>query len=182
LLDESACSKPQRNCTFHAGIVFSCLLGLQGSGAGFHRFCTYSINTDCAIVMFDVTSRTTYKSVPNWHRDLVRVCEEIPMVLVGNKVDAKDRKVKSKMVTFHRKKNMPYFEISAKSNYNFDKPFLWLTRKMFGDQTVEFTKAIAVAPPDPTAMISPEQRAQMEAELAAAANSAIPDGADDDDL
>jgi len=104
------------------------------------------------------------------------------MVLVGNKVDAKDRKVKSKMVNFHRKKNMPYFEISAKSNYNFDKPFLWLTRKMFGDSTVEFTKAIAVAPPDPTAFISAEQRAQMEAEMAAAAASTIPDNGDDDDL
>ena len=26
----------------------------------------------CAIIMFDVTSRVTYKNVPNWHRDLVR--------------------------------------------------------------------------------------------------------------
>ena len=24
----------------------------------------------CAIIMFDVTSRVTYKNVPNWHRDL----------------------------------------------------------------------------------------------------------------
>eukprot|EP00227_Mantoniella_beaufortii_P001320 CAMPEP_0197618610 /NCGR_PEP_ID=MMETSP1326-20131121/61623_1 /TAXON_ID=1155430 /ORGANISM="Genus nov. species nov., Strain RCC2288" /LENGTH=187 /DNA_ID=CAMNT_0043187509 /DNA_START=41 /DNA_END=600 /DNA_ORIENTATION=+ len=110
----------------------------------------YFINTNCAIIMFDVTSRTTYKSVPNWHRDLHRVCEDIPMVLVGNKVDAKDRKVKAKMIAFHRKKNMPYFDISAKSNYNFDKPFLWLTRKMFNDTSVNFTAAMAVAPPDPT--------------------------------
>ncbi|KAJ3302116.1 hypothetical protein HDV03_005407 [Kappamyces sp. JEL0829] len=39
--------------------------------------------------MFDVTSRITYKNVPNWHRDLVRVCENIPIVLCGNKVDIK---------------------------------------------------------------------------------------------
>lgn len=56
--------------------------------------------------MFDVTARVTYKNVPNWHRDLVRVCENIPMVLVGNKVDVKDRKVKVKSITFHRKKNL----------------------------------------------------------------------------
>lgn len=130
--------------------------------------------------MFDVTSRTTYKSVPNWHRDLTRVCEDIPMVLVGNKVDAKDRKVKAKMITFHRKKNMPYFDISAKSNYNFDKPFLWLTRRMFGDATVEFTKAVAVAPPDPTAALSAQQRAAMEQELAVAAALPVPADADDD--
>jgi GTP-binding nuclear protein Ran len=59
--------------------------------------------------------------VPNWHRDLVRVCENIPIVLCGNKVDIKDRKVKAKNITFHRKKNLQYYDISAKSNYNFEK-------------------------------------------------------------
>jgi GTP-binding nuclear protein Ran len=40
--------------------------------------------------------------------------------------------VKTTAVTFHRKKNLQYFEISAKSNYNFEKPFLWLARKLVG--------------------------------------------------
>ena len=61
-------------------------------------------------------------------RDLVRVCENIPIVLTGNKVDIKDRKVKAKSIVFHRKKNLQYYDISAKSNYNFEKPFLWLAR------------------------------------------------------
>ena len=60
----------------------------------------------CAIIMFDVTSRVTYKNVPNWYRDLVRVCDDIPIVLCGNKVDLKDRKVKAKSIVFHRKKNL----------------------------------------------------------------------------
>ena len=47
----------------------------------------YYVQGQCAIIMFDVTSRVTYKNVPNWHRDLVRVCENIPIVLTGNKVD-----------------------------------------------------------------------------------------------
>ena len=46
----------------------------------------YYINGECGIIMFDVTSRITYKNVPTWHRDLTRVCENIPIVLVGNKV------------------------------------------------------------------------------------------------
>ncbi len=66
----------------------------------------YYIQGQCAIIMFDVTSRVTYKNVPNWHRDLVRVCENIPIVLCGNKVDVKDRKVKAKAIVFHRKKNL----------------------------------------------------------------------------
>jgi GTP-binding nuclear protein Ran len=112
----------------------------------------YYINGQCGIIMFDVTSRITYKNVPNWHRkfrlklvhwscwhgsgDLVRVCENIPIVLTGNKVDVKERKVKAKSITFHRKKNLQYYDISAKSNYNFEKPFLWLARKLVGNQTL----------------------------------------------
>ena len=102
----------------------------------------------CGIIMFDVTSRITYKNVPNWHRDLVRVCENIPIVLCGNKVDVKDRKVKAKAITFHRKKNLQYFDISAKSNYNFEKPFLWLARKLAGNQSLEFVASPALAPPE----------------------------------
>lgn len=65
--------------------------------------------------------------------DLTRVCENIPIVLCGNKVDVKERKVKAKTITFHRKKNLQYYDISAKSNYNFEKPFLWLARKLVGN-------------------------------------------------
>lgn len=68
--------------------------------------------------------------------DLVRVCENIPIVLTGNKVDVKERKVKAKTITFHRKKNLQYYDISAKSNYNFEKPFLWLARKLVGNSTL----------------------------------------------
>ena len=67
------------------------------------HICLYAMQ--CAIIMFDVTSRVTYKNVPNWHRDLVRVCENIPIVLCGNKVDIKDRKVKAKSIVFHLEKN-----------------------------------------------------------------------------
>lgn len=63
---------------------------------------------------------------------LCRVCENIPIVLCGNKVDVKNRQVKPKQVTFHRKKNLQYYEISAKSNYNYEKPFLYLARKLVG--------------------------------------------------
>src|SRR5271170_5454559 len=110
--------------------------------------------------MFDVPSRITYKNVPNWHRthpplipmltlgDLPLVCEGIPIVLCGNKVDVKDRKVKAKAITFHRKKNLQYFDISAKSNYNFEKPFLWLARKLAGNQSLEFVASPALAPPE----------------------------------
>ena len=92
----------------------------------------YYIHGQCAVIMFDVTSRLTYKNVPTWHRDICRVCENIPIVLCGNKVDVKNRQVKPKQVTFHRKKNLQYYEISAKSNYNYERPFEYLAKKLTG--------------------------------------------------
>ena len=106
----------------------------------------YYIQGECAIIMFDVTSRITYKNVPNWHRDLTRVCENIPIVLCGNKVEVKERKVKTKQINFHRKKNIQYYEISAKTNYNFEKPFLYVAKKLTGDNTCHFVAQPALRP------------------------------------
>eukprot|EP00941_MAST-03F_sp_MAST-3F-sp1_P003776 g3776.t1 len=138
----------------------------------------YYIEATCGIIMFDVTSRITYKNVPNWHRDLVRVCENIPIVLVGNKVDMKERKVKTKQITFHRKKNIQYYDISAKSNYNFEKPFLWIARKLVSAADLVFVEAPALAPPE--VQVDMNRQAQYEAELKAASAIPLPD--EDDDL
>lgn len=94
----------------------------------------YYIQGQCAIIMFDVTSRVTYKNVPNWHRDLVRVCEGIPIVLCGNKVDIKDRKVKAKTIVFHRKKNLQvshpnlprFILVSSKESSKIQCEILWI--------------------------------------------------------
>ncbi|XP_059167302.1 uncharacterized protein LOC131949420 [Physella acuta] len=138
----------------------------------------YYIQGQCAIIMFDVTSRVTYKNVPNWHRDLVRVCENIPIVLCGNKVDIKDRKVKAKTIVFHRKKNLQYYDISAKSNYNFEKPFLWLARKLVGDPNLEFVEMPALIPPE--VQMDAALARKYEDELRVAQETALPD--DEEDL
>ncbi|GMF71238.1 unnamed protein product [Aspergillus oryzae] len=121
----------------------------------------YYINGQCGIIMFDVTSLTQLLG------DLVRVCENIPIVLCGNKVDVKERKVKAKTITFHRKKNLQYYDISAKSNYNFEKPFLWLARKLVGNATL--------------VSVDPEVLKQYEADIVTASAQPLPDE-DDADL
>jgi len=123
--------------------------------------------------MFDVCSRITYQNVPKWYKDLVRVCENIPIVLVGNKVDVKDRKVKAKQITFHRKKNLQYYDISAKSNYQFEKPFVWLLRKLTGDAQLSLVEAPVLAPQE--VEIDQNQVATMQAELDDAANMPLED-------
>ncbi|KAJ7820279.1 putative GSP1-GTP-binding protein of the ras superfamily [Mycena leptocephala] len=138
----------------------------------------YYVQGQCAIIMFDVTSRITYKNVPNWHRDLVRVCENIPIVLCGNKVDVKERKVKPSAVTFHRKHNIQYCEISAKSNYNFEKPFLWLSRKLVGNPDLIFVAQPVLAIGE--AEIDPELMERYNRELEQAMLIPLPE--EDEDL
>lgn len=62
---------------------------------------SYYIQAQCDI-MFDVSSRVTYKNVLNWRRDLVQVCENISTELCGIKVDIKEREVNTKSIYFHK--------------------------------------------------------------------------------
>ena len=54
----------------------------------------YYLNAHAAIIMFDVGSRITYKNVPRWYKDIERIVGKIPTIVLGNKVDIPDRKVK----------------------------------------------------------------------------------------
>jgi GTP-binding nuclear protein Ran len=138
----------------------------------------YYIQAQAAIIMFDVTSRVTYKSVPNWHRDIERVLDRVPTVLVGNKCDVKDRRVRAKHITFHRKKHIQYFDISAKSNFNFDKPFLWIARALVGKPDLRFVEQPALTPAE--LVMDPALMEEHARQLQEAAELPIPD--EDDDL
>jgi GTP-binding nuclear protein Ran len=108
----------------------------------------YYIGSQACILFFDTTSKATYQKIPTWHKDVQRVCGDIPMVLVGNKVDVKDRKVKPKQIHFHRKKNLQYYDLSVKSNFNIEKPFLYILRKLTGDNNLQLVAEIPFPIPD----------------------------------
>ena len=87
--------------------------------------------------------------------------------LVGNKVDCADRQVKAKMITFHRKKGLQYYDISAKSNYNFEKPFLWLAKRLANDAALTFVDGPLLNTADVVQMTEEQIRA-IEAQTAEA--------------
>jgi GTP-binding nuclear protein Ran len=100
----------------------------------------YYIGAQAALIMFSVTDRASYKNVPNWHRDVIRVADVVPMVLCGTKRDLKyERKINPKMILFHRKKNLQYVELSSatQSREQLLRPFLRLVRLLAGDSTIE---------------------------------------------
>lgn len=133
----------------------------------------YYLEANCAIIMFDVTSPATYRNVEDWYRNLVRVCPNIPIVLVGNKIDQRERKVQARRVTFHKKNNMRYFEISAKSNYHFEYPFLSLARQLFNDQDLTFQSAPLLEPAE--IQLDPALMAHYEQEYQQAESVPLPD-------
>lgn len=86
--------------------------------------------------------------------------------------------MKAKSIVFHRKKNLQYYDISAKSNYNFEKPFLWLARKLVGDPNLEFVAMPALLPPE--VKMDKAWQDQLEREMEEAQKTALPE--DDEDL
>ncbi|CAN5964041.1 unnamed protein product [Sphagnum jensenii] len=128
--------------------------------------------------MFNVIARVTYKNVPAWHSDLCRVCENIPIVLCGDKVDVKNKQMKAKHVTSHRNKNLQYYEISAKATTTLRNP-----SDVHRDVNLHFVESSTLAPPEVHIDIMAQQAVSAfqlyKAELTQA--SALPLPADDND-
>jgi len=124
----------------------------------------YYILGQGAIVMFDVTNRQSYINVSGWYDDIVKICgDRIPIILCGNKVDVREHQVTPKQITFHRDKDIKYYDISAKSNYNFEKPFLHLARKLTGKDDLQFVEEEVITPP--TIQLSKEDIKKYEQQL-----------------
>jgi GTP-binding nuclear protein Ran len=155
----------QRNLSFHTnqGVIsfdaWDC--------AGYEKFkglrdANFS-GADCAIIMFDVTARVTYTHVSKWYRHITKVCPNIPIVVVGNKMDVKMPKVAAGSISYRKDKyiqHLQHYDISTKSNYNFEMPFLFLARKMMRDEQLIFVEAPVICPPD--VGLTPEQVNQMQ--------------------
>ena len=101
----------------------------------------YYICSDAAIIFFELTpvsNRLTYKNVARWHMDFSRVCNDCPVVIVGNKSDIRDRTLDPSQMTFANKGDVPHVEMSVKTGRNIGKPFLLLARALLHDETLEF--------------------------------------------
>lgn len=106
----------------------------------------YYQGSDLAIIFFDVTSRITFLNVNFWENEFKKVCPDTPIIFVGNKVDIKERKVKSREIN-SRFKGEWYFDISAKSNYNFEKPLLQAAKLLLVDNNITFVENPPIQPP-----------------------------------
>lgn len=98
----------------------------------------YIKNADGIIIMLDVTSKLTYKNAEKWIKLVKEYAPDTPIVLCGNKVDVANRKVQSYQLFDLRKKYdlLQHYNISAKSCYDYQMPFLELFRHFYGYGTL----------------------------------------------
>lgn len=84
----------------------------------------------CCMLVFDVTSRTTFSSLEQWRKEFLiqgepKDPEHFPFIVLGNKTDLPDREVTSMHAQqWCEQFGAEYFEGSAKDDINVDKPFL----------------------------------------------------------
>lgn len=97
----------------------------------------YYIDADMALLFFDVSRKETYERL-GYHLANFRKMSRAPVLICGNKVDMKNRQVKPSRILFPRQNNLAYFDISAKSNYQYECPFLYALRTFLRDPQVRF--------------------------------------------
>lgn len=95
----------------------------------------YALDANAVIGMFDVTSRLTVKNMPYWHNEME--AGKVHTVACGNKCDL-PQKVSTEDKLKVKDQWDQYYDISAKSNYNYEKPFLYLLQKLTGHKDLEF--------------------------------------------
>ncbi|CAN1175719.1 Ras-related protein Rab7 [Linum perenne] len=110
----------------------------QSLGVAFYR------GADCCVLVYDVNSMRSFDSLENWHDEFLKQAnpadpKSFPFILLGNKIDVDGGN--SRVVSEKRAKdwcaskgNIPYFETSAKEDYNVDPAFLCIAKAALSNE------------------------------------------------
>lgn len=105
------------------------------------KFCvlrdSYYIQVQCAKILFDVTSRVTYKNILTSIGIWYKYVKIFPSCFVATKWILTRGKLRKSIVFHQRRIFIQYCNISVKRKYNSEKLFLWLARKLIGGHNLE---------------------------------------------
>ena len=88
------------------------------------------------ILMYDITKHETFEHLDTWLNIIKQMTNDIPIVLVGNKLDQEDNIENGRAVEytegedFARENNFEFFETSALDGTNVDKIFSTIAEKV----------------------------------------------------
>ena len=92
-------------------------------------------NAQGIMIVYDVTNEETFESLKIWIQSIKNnigsEIENIPSIIIGNKLDSEEREVKfEEAELFAKGYNYPYFETSAKTGENIDETIKFLVREV----------------------------------------------------
>lgn len=89
------------------------------------------------LIVFDVTTPSSFESVEKWLNEVKTHCVKIPIIIVGNKIDLNNRVVTledgkklAKKISKELGYKVPYYETSAKTGETIKKVFNDLVKMM----------------------------------------------------
>lgn len=97
---------------------------------------SYYSGATAAFIVFDLTNRNSFESLPKWIAELRQYLPNIPIAIVGNKLDLAKENASARRISeeeaseFSKKNDMHYFETSAKEGEGVDHIFLHLSEKI----------------------------------------------------
>ncbi|KAK4280102.1 hypothetical protein QN277_011771 [Acacia crassicarpa] len=110
----------------------------QSLGVSFYR------GADCCVLVYDVNVLRSFDTLDTWHEEFLKQANspnprKFPFILLGNKIDidgGNSRVVSEKkaMDWCASKGNIPYFETSAKEDYNIDAAFLCIAKTALANE------------------------------------------------
>lgn len=106
---------------------------LKGLGDG------YLIAADAVILMFDLTNEASFRELKQYQESVKFHAPDAPLVICGNKADCKYGKVSPQKINILQRES-DYYDMSVKSNYNFERPWLNLLRKLTGISELSFSE------------------------------------------
>lgn len=89
--------------------------------------------TDCALIIFDLTRRSSLDAVPSWVEEAREFNPKLPAVLVGNKADMTEARTVTEKEAAGLAKSLRmlfYMETSAKSGGNIDQVFKEVAKQL----------------------------------------------------
>ncbi|XP_052730659.1 uncharacterized protein LOC108326450 isoform X2 [Vigna angularis] len=122
----------------------------QSLGVAFYR------GADCCVLAYDVNVMKSFDTLDNWHEEFLKQANppdprSFPFILLGNKIDidggnsrvVSEKKAKDWCAS---KGNIPYFETSAKEDFNVDAAFLCIAKAALANEHEQDMKLCTVRP------------------------------------